>query len=312
MRAADHAGLPRHLRDRPHQPAGVLQSVLPQARAADRPRRCASRSRSGSTPQGTVLIPLDEDAGRAPRSTRRWRRASRRSRSCSCIPTAIRRTSSAPRRSSSRSFPSCSSPPRTSCRRSTASTSAPRRPPPTPMSGRACAVSRPRWSSHLDEAGFDGNFLIVQSNGGLFDVDEARRVLHPHAGIGPGRRRDRHQGAVRQHRHEERHRLRHGRHHRQGRRDLRRRRADDRRRADRRLCHGPADPDPDDRHPGGRHRRRQHRARRSSAARCASARRAPARRRARSATGSAAPSRPSPTPTWCSAGSAPTASSAAR
>ena len=31
MRAAHHAGLPRHLRDRPRQPAGILQSVLPEA-----------------------------------------------------------------------------------------------------------------------------------------------------------------------------------------------------------------------------------------------------------------------------------------
>ena len=30
-------------------------------------------------------------------------------------------------------------------------------------------------SEHLGDAGFDGNFLIVQSTGGLFDVDEARR-----------------------------------------------------------------------------------------------------------------------------------------
>ena len=88
-------------------------------------------------------------------------------------------------------------------------------------------------------------------------------LLHPHAGIGTGGRRDRHQGAVRFDRHEERHRLRHGRHHRQGRRDLQRRRADDRRRADRRLRHRPADPDADDRHPGGRHRRRLDRARRA-------------------------------------------------
>ena len=29
-------------------------------------------------------------------------------------------------------------------------------------------------NSHLDDAGFDGTFLIVQSTGGLFDVDEAR------------------------------------------------------------------------------------------------------------------------------------------
>ena len=29
--------------------------------------------------------------------------------------------------------------------------------------------------AHLDDAGFGGNFLIVQSTGGLFDVDDARR-----------------------------------------------------------------------------------------------------------------------------------------
>ena len=29
--------------------------------------------------------------------------------------------------------------------------------------------------SHLDDAGFGGNFLIVQSTGGLFDVGDARR-----------------------------------------------------------------------------------------------------------------------------------------
>jgi N-methylhydantoinase A len=31
-------------------------------------------------------------------------------------------------------------------------------------------------SDHLEAAGFDGDFLIVQSTGGLFDVDEARRA----------------------------------------------------------------------------------------------------------------------------------------
>ena len=46
--------------------------------------------------------------------------------------------------------------------------------------------------------------------------------------------------------------------------------------------------------------------------RCASGRRARARRPGRPAMASAAPSRPSPTPISCSAGSAPTASSAAR
>jgi N-methylhydantoinase A len=44
-------------------------------------------------------------------------------------------------------------------------------------------------NSHLGDAGFDGTFLIVQSNGGLFDVDEARdsciRMLEsgPAAGV---------------------------------------------------------------------------------------------------------------------------------
>jgi N-methylhydantoinase A len=44
-------------------------------------------------------------------------------------------------------------------------------------------------NSHLDDAGFDGTFLIVQSTGGLFDVDEARdsciRMLEsgPAAGV---------------------------------------------------------------------------------------------------------------------------------
>ena len=50
---------------------------------------------------------------------------------------------------------------------------------------------------HLEAAGFAGDFLIVQSTGGLFDVDEAQQRLHPHAGVRARRRRDRHQGAVR-------------------------------------------------------------------------------------------------------------------
>ena len=133
---------------------------------------------------------------------------------------------------------------------------------------------------HLEQAGFGGNFLIVQSTGGLFDVEDGAALLHPHAGIGSGCRRDRHQGAVRFDRHEERDRLRHGRHHRQGRRDLSGRRADDRRRADRRLRDRPADPDADDRHPGGRHRRRLDRAAR--AWQCVARRAGERRRRARS------------------------------
>ncbi len=135
--------------------------------------------------------------------------------------------------------------------------------------------------------------------------------VRAHAGIGAGRRRDRHAGAVPHARHRQRHRLRHGRHHRQGRRDLPGRGAHHRRGADRRLRPGAAGADRHDGHFRGRHRRRLDRAGRGrrAAGRPAERRR---RARARPATGSAAPSRRSPTPIWCSAGSAPTASSAAR
>ena len=165
----------------------------------------------------------------AQRSRRRWRRASKAIAILflhSYRNPGARAARQAHRRRDA--IPSCSSPPRTSCRRSTASSSAPRPPPPTPMSGRACARYLGEMGEHLDDAGFDGDFLIVQSTGGLFDIEEAQSRLHPHAGVRPRRRRDRHQGAVRQHRAQQRHRLRHGRHHRQGRRDLQRRRADDR------------------------------------------------------------------------------------
>ncbi len=59
--------------------------------------------------------------------------------------------------------------------RNTASTSAPRPPRPTPISARACRPISPKCRPHLGDAGFGGNFLIVQSTGGLFDVDDARR-----------------------------------------------------------------------------------------------------------------------------------------
>ena len=63
LRAADHAGLPRHLRDRPRQPAGGLQPVLPQAQAADRPRHCASRSWSAMRRAGHGADPARRGAG---------------------------------------------------------------------------------------------------------------------------------------------------------------------------------------------------------------------------------------------------------
>ena len=181
------------------------------------------------------------------------------------------------------------------------------------MSGRACGATSARWSDHLDDAGFAGNFLIVQSTGGLFDVE--RRAAAPASAcwnpdpaagvIGTKALCDRiglenaiafdmggttaKAGVI---------------HRRPG--------ADDRQRADRRLCHRSARADADDRHPGGRHRRRQHRPRRDRRrVACRSGKRG-RRSPVRSATGAAAPSRPSPMPTSCSAGSAPIAFSAAR
>ena len=62
---------------------------------------------------------------------------------------------------------------RTNCARNIANTSALRPPPPTPTSGRACSATSPRWTRHLKDTGFGGNFLVVQSTGGLFDVAEA-------------------------------------------------------------------------------------------------------------------------------------------
>ena len=165
---------------------------------------------------------------------------------------------------------------------------------------------------HLDAAGFGGEFLIVQSTGGLFGVDEAQsaciKMLEsgPAAGVigtkalcdGIGLENAIafdmggttakagviHDGAG----------------------------ADDRQHADRRLCHRAAGADPDDRHPGGRHRRRLDRARRDRRrAACRAGKRGRAAP-ARSATGRAARSRPSPTPISFSGGWPPTASSAAR
>ena len=164
---------------------------------------------------------------------------------------------------------------------------------------------------HIRSEGFGGSFLIVQSTGGLYEAEQAKRPVRAHAGIGSRRRRDRHAGAVPHARHRKRHRLRHGRHHCQGRRHLRRRGAHHRRGPDRRLRQGAAGADRHDGYLRGRHRRRLDRAGRGRRA-CGSGRRARARRPGRPAMAWAAPSRRSPTPTSCSAGSAPTASSAAR
>ena len=113
---------------------------------------------------------------------------------------------------------------------------------------------------HIRRDGFRGSFLIVQSTGGLYEAEQAQGPLRAHAGIGSGRRRHRHPGALPHARAQERDRLRHGRHHRQGRRHLPRRGAHHRRRADRRLRQGAAGADRHDGHLRGRHRRRLDRA----------------------------------------------------
>ena len=220
----------------------------------DRDLRFEIRERMDA--QGTVLIPLDEARGaRRGRAGGGAGRAGDRHPVPAFVPqSGARAARQGDRRA--RCIPSCSSPRRTNCRQeyrefertSTAAANA--------YVGPRVRRYLGEMGEHLDAAGFAGEFLIVQSTGGLFSIERGAVRLHPDAGVRPGRRRDRHQGAVRQHRAQERHRVRHGRHHRQGRRDLQRRRADDRQRADRRLRHRPAGADPDDRHPGGRHRRR--------------------------------------------------------
>ena len=182
LRAAHHPGLSRHLRDRPRQPAGILQSVLPPARAADRPRSALRDPRARRfAGQGADQARRGPGARRGRRRGRR--RACRRSRSCFCTPTAIRRTSSGSRRSSRQSHPQLfvtashelSQEYREFERTSTAAANA--------YVGPRVRRYLGEMGEHLEAAGFGGEFLIVQSNGGLFDVDEAQQRLHPDAGV---------------------------------------------------------------------------------------------------------------------------------
>ena len=103
-RAADHPRLPRYLRDRPHQPARFLQSLLREARAAGR-ALAALRGRRADA--GRRLGPCRRSTrSRSCHSRASSRRAaSRRSRSCCCIPIATRRMSSGRRRSCERNHP---------------------------------------------------------------------------------------------------------------------------------------------------------------------------------------------------------------
>ena len=89
----------------------------------------------------------------------------------------------------------------------------------------ANAFVGPRVQRYLTEIGeritgegFRGTFLVVQSTGGLVRARQGAQRMHPHSGIRTGVRRYRHAGAVSCARNGQRDRLRHGRHHRQGRR----------------------------------------------------------------------------------------------
>ena len=73
-RAADHRRLSRHLRDRPHQPAGRLQPVLPQARAAGRARAALRGRRSACAPTARSHKRARRGAGRARSATSLKRR----------------------------------------------------------------------------------------------------------------------------------------------------------------------------------------------------------------------------------------------
>ena len=196
-RAAYHPGLPRRLRDRPHQPAGRLQSVLPETRAAGRTRAALRGQGARAWPTARSETPLDEAETRGVRPCARTaRRGSRRD----PVPQLLRaiRDHEVARQGHPGTKPSaaCSCRRRTSCRRSIANSSVARRWSPTPISGRTCAAISARSTSTSAGDGFDGSFLIVQSTGGLYEAQQAQDAMRAHAGIGPRGRRHRHPGAV--------------------------------------------------------------------------------------------------------------------
>ena len=97
--------------------------------------------------------------------------------------------SSARKRSSRKAIRSSSSPPRTSSRRNIASSSARSTAAANAYVGPSVRRYLGEMGEHLEAAGFGGEFLIVQSTGGLFDVEEAQsaciRMLEsgPAAGV---------------------------------------------------------------------------------------------------------------------------------
>ena len=227
LRADHHAGLSRHLRDRPRQPAGILQPVLQEARAADRARP-ALRDHGAHRRPGRGA----DQARRGPGAQGRARgRRARRAGDRDPVPALVPQSGARAARQADRR---AGVPGAVRHRLARAQPGVPR--VRAHLDGRRQRLCRAARAPLPDR---DGNAsrrrrLPRQLPDRAVDRRAVRRrrraqLLHPHAGIGAGRRRRRHQGAVRQHRPHERHRLRHGRHHRQGRRDLRGQRADDRR-----------------------------------------------------------------------------------
>ena len=96
-----------------------------------------------------------------------------------------------------------------------------------------------RYIGEIDQRirreGFAGSFLVVQSNGGLYQAEEAKRHCVHMLESGPAAGVIATQAVVPCARSQERNRVRHGRDHRQGRRHPRWSRAHHRRRLDRRL-----------------------------------------------------------------------------
>ena len=195
-RARHHARLPRRLRDRPHQPARVVQPVLPQARAA-RPAQPPLRGRGAAERRGRGADPLQRGAG-AKRSRATWSpRASRAWRSSSCTATATRRTSCGCgemlRAVAPSLFVTLSH--ELSREYREYERTAPRW--PTPSSARSCA----RYLDHLEqvarERGFRGTLLLMQSRRRPVRRGHRPRAVHPDARVGPRGRRGRRRGAVR-------------------------------------------------------------------------------------------------------------------
>ena len=173
---ADHdQGLPRRLRDRAHQPAGVVQPALPQAPAAGAAR--------------ADLRSAGAHAGRRHRATaaRRRRRRARlpqilQDEGIEAVAVLFLHSYRWPAARAARWRDPAAGPnprlfvtPRTSSRANIASTSAPRPWPPTPTSGRIVSryLERP-GAAPATTAVSRADLLIMQSNGGLSDVALAR------------------------------------------------------------------------------------------------------------------------------------------